>query len=108
MAQYLVQVAYTPEAVATLVNNPQDRLAVVSKSVKKLRGKLIGGWLCFGDFDTVVIIQLPDNTAAAAFALALGAGGACKSVKTTPLMSVGEGLEAMKTAATIGYKPPTA
>jgi uncharacterized protein with GYD domain len=107
MAQFLVQVAYTSEAVAALVNNPQDRLSVVSKSVKKLGGKLIGGWLSFGDYDTVVVIQLPDNTAATAFALALGAGGACKAVKTTPLITVAEGLEAMKAAAASGYKPPT-
>lgn len=106
MAQYLVQVAYTSEAIATLVNNPQDRLAVVSKSVKKLGGKLLNGWLSFGEFDTAIVVQLPDNTAAAAFALALGAGGACKSVKTTPLISVAEGIEAMKAAATAGYKPP--
>src|SRR5260370_41115982 len=71
MAQYLVQVSYTSEACAALVNNPQDRLAVVSKAVKKLGGKLINGWMCLADFDTVVLITLPDNVAAAAFSIAL-------------------------------------
>jgi uncharacterized protein with GYD domain len=108
MAQYLVQVSYTSEACAALINNPQDRLAVVSKAVKKLGGKLITGWMCLGDFDTIVVITLPDNVAAAAFSIALGAGGACKNVKTTSLLSIEEGVEAMKAAGSTGYKAPTA
>ena len=93
---------------ATLVSRPQDRIAVVSKAVKKLGGKVVNGWMSFGEYDTALIMHLPDNVAAAAFALAIAAGGACKSVKTTPLLSIAEGIEAMKTASTLGYKPPTA
>ena len=106
MAQYLVQVAYTPEAIASLVKNPQNRLSVISEAIEKLGGKMTNGWLSFGDFDTAVLLELPNNVAAAAFALSIGGGGACKSVKTTPLLSVEEGIEAMKAAATTGYKPP--
>jgi len=106
MAQYLIQVAYTSEALASLVNAPQDRIAVVSKAVKKLGGKVVNGWMSFGEYDTALIAHLPDNIAAAAFAIALGAGGACKNVLTTPLLSVEEGVAAMKAAATVGYKPP--
>jgi len=108
MPHYLVQVAYTSEAVATLVKNPQDRINVVSKVVENMGGGLVGGWLCFGDYDTVTICEFPDNVSAAAFALAIAAGGACKSVKTTPLLSTGEGFEAMKKAAMSGYAPPKA
>ena len=106
MAQYLVQVAYTPEAWANLVKNPQDRIAVVGKAVKKLGGKVQNGWMAFGEYDTVVVLDMPDNVSAAAFAIALAAGGACKSVKTTPLFSSADGLAAMKKAATAGYQPP--
>lgn len=45
------------------------------------------------------------SVSAAAFALAIGAGGACKNVKTTPLLSAEEAVEAMKNAATCGYRP---
>lgn len=105
MPSYLVQVAYTPEAVAALIKKPQDRAEAVRKPIEKLGGKLVGGWLSFGEYDVVVVIDMPDNASAAAFALAIGAGGACKSVKTTPLISVDEGLDAMKKAGTSGYKP---
>ncbi len=108
MAQYLIQVAYTADAMAALVNTPQDRIAMVGKAIKKLGGKVVNGWMCLGDYDTALIAHLPDNVAAAAFSLAIGSGGACKSVKTTPLLSLEEGIAAMKAAGTLGYKPPSA
>ena len=107
MPSYLVQVAYTSEAVAALLKKPQDRTAVVTKVVEKLGGTLKGAWLSFGDYDTIVVVDMPDNVSAAAFALAIGAGGSCKMVKTTPLLGVDEGMAAMKKASGSGYKPVT-
>jgi uncharacterized protein with GYD domain len=108
MAQYLLQVGYTPEAWATLVGNPQDRISVVSKAVEKLGGRVIGGWLSFGKYDAVVVSEMPDNVSAAAFSMAVAAGGACRTVITTPLLSIEEGVAAMKKAASAGYAPPQA
>jgi hypothetical protein len=51
---------------------------------------------------------MPDNVSAAAFAFAVAPGGACRDVKTTPLLSIAEGMEATKKAGTSGYKPVTA
>jgi uncharacterized protein with GYD domain len=105
MAQFLVQVAYSPEAWASLVKNPQNRIPAVSAVIKKLGGKLLQGWLSFGEYDTVVIMEMPDNVSAAAFAVAIAAGGSCKSVKTTPLLSPEDGVAAMKKAGSSGYQP---
>ena len=41
---------------------------------------------------------MPENTDAAAFAMAVAASGAVKTIKTTPLLSVEEGIEAMRKA----------
>ena len=106
MAHFLLQVAYTSEAWANMLKNPQDRIAIVSKYVERLGGKLEGGWLSFGDYDTVAILDMPDDASAAAFSMAVAAGGACKSVKTTLLLSVQEGIEAEKKAAKVGYVAP--
>ena len=65
-------------------------------------------WMSFGDYDIIGIVEMPDNVSAAAFSMAISAGGACKAVKTTPLISTEEGIEAMKKAASCGYKPATA
>jgi len=104
MPSYLVQVAYTSEAMAAMVKKPQDRAAVVSKAVAKLGGTLREAWLTFGDYDTVVLVDMPDNVSAAAFAMAISAGGSCSAVKTTPLLSPEEGVAAMKKAGGSGYK----
>lgn len=104
MAKFLVQVSYTVEAMAAFIKKPQDRGEIVRKSVEKLGGSVEGAWLSFGDYDVVALLEMPDNTSAAAFALAASGGGACKTVKTTPLLSVEEGLAAMKKAGTSGHK----
>jgi uncharacterized protein with GYD domain len=107
MAYYLVQVAYTPEACANLVKNPQNRTEAVRPVVEKLGGKMEGAWLAFGEYDVVLIARMPDNVSAAAFAMAASAGGALKACKTTPLLTVEEGVEAMRKAAGAGYRPPS-
>ena len=103
---YLLQVGYTPEAWAGLLAQPHDRLDAVRPVVEKLGGKIIHGWFAFGDYDLVAIVEMPSNVEAAAFSLAASAGGAVRAIKTTPLMSTAEGIEAMKKAAKSGYKSP--
>ena len=106
MAHYLVQVAYTSEAWANLVKKPQSRMEVVGVAIEKLGGRIEGAWLTFGEYDTIVITQMPDNVSAAALSIAFSAGGALRASKTTPLMTAEEGLEAMRKAAGAGYRPP--
>ncbi|MGH7331349.1 MAG: GYD domain-containing protein [Candidatus Rokuibacteriota bacterium] len=107
MPQYLLQATYTPEAWAAMVKSPQNRLEAVRPVVQKLGGKIEGGWLSFGEYDIAVICELPNNVSAAAFSMAASAGGAMKAVKTTPLMSIEEAMEAMRKAGGAGYRPPT-
>ena len=106
MASYMVQVAYTPEAWGTLLKNPQNRMEAVRPAIEKLGGRIEGVWLSFGEYDTVLIAQMPDNVSAAAFSMAVSAGGAVKALKTTPLMTAEEGQEAMRKASSSGYRPP--
>ncbi len=88
-----------------MMKKPQDRTEVVSNAIEKLGGKLVGLWLSFGDQDVVAIMEMPNNISAAAMSLAIAAGGALKSTKTTPLFTVGQGISAMKKAASSGYTP---
>jgi uncharacterized protein with GYD domain len=61
--------------------------------------------MAFGDHDVVFIVDMPDTISAAAMALSVGAGGALKGTKTTLLMTLEEGVEALKKASTSGYTP---
>jgi uncharacterized protein with GYD domain len=107
MPLYLTQVAYTQESWQALIKNPQDRIDAIRPAIKKLGGKVISGYFAFGDYDIVAITEMPDAVSAAAIAIAFAAGGACKNVKTTPLLTAAEGIEAMKKAANSTYKPIT-
>jgi hypothetical protein len=53
-------------------------------------------------------MNVPSNAEAAASSLAATAAGSIKAIKTTPLMTIQEGISAMKKAATAGYVPPGA
>jgi uncharacterized protein with GYD domain len=108
MPHYLIQVAYSEQAWQALIKNPVNRIEAVRPAIENLGGKLQEGWFAFGDYDIVCIAEMPDNVAAAAIAIAFAGGGACKSVKTTPLMSTAEALEALKKASHAGYRAATA
>jgi len=95
---YLLQVAYTTEAWAAMVKNPHVRLEGLRPLLVRLGGKLEGGWLAFGEYDAVLICQMPDHASAAALAMAALTEGAVKAIKTTPLMTVEESLDALKKA----------
>src|SRR5881392_806246 len=105
MPFFLHQVSYTPEALARLIANPQDRFDAVRAPIEKLGGRVLNSYFAFGQYDAVLITEMPDNVSAAAIALAFAAGGSLRNYKTTTLMSNAEGLEAMRRAASCGYKP---
>jgi uncharacterized protein with GYD domain len=107
---YLVQAAYTPEAWAAQLRNPQDRVEVLRPLVERLGGKLETAFFAFGEYDIVAIAEYPDNVNAAAFSLVAAAGGSVKSFKTTPLMTIEEGLAAMRKGQEVAslYQAPTA
>ena len=94
MAHYLIQAAYTSDAWAAMVKDPQDRIEAIRPVVESLGGRVVAGYLAFGEYDTIGILELPDNEAAATFAMAVAAGGALKALKTTPLLTTQEGLGA--------------
>jgi uncharacterized protein with GYD domain len=106
MSYYLFQGSYTPEAWAHQIKNPQSRIESLKPAVERCGGKIEGLWYAFGEYDVVVLAQFPDNESAAGLAVAAAAGGAVKSMKTTPLMTMDEGINAMKKAKASGYHPP--
>jgi uncharacterized protein with GYD domain len=66
-------------------------------------GKVESFYYAFGDTDAFVVVDAPDNVAAAAVALAVNASGLV-SVRTTPLMTPEEVDQATKKSVT--YRGP--
>lgn len=107
MPHYLVQVAYSREGWEALVKQPQDRIEAVRPTFEGVGGKISSAYFAFGDYDVVLIAELPDNVSAAAIAMAFAGGGACKAVHTTPLLTSAEAVDAMKKASESGYRSAT-
>ena len=86
--------------------NPQNRIEAVRPAVERQGGKVIGGYISYGDYDIMLIMEMPDNVSAAAFAMAVASGGAVKGLKTTPLLTPDEALRALERSTTIEYVSP--
>ena len=108
MAFFLLQVGYTPEGWKALIEHPQNRIEAIKPAIEQLDGKVVDGWLSFGEYDIVAILDLPTNVSAAAMSMAFSAGGVLKSIKTTPLISMDEAIDAMELAAESVYQPANA
>jgi uncharacterized protein with GYD domain len=106
MPRYLLQATYTSSTLATFVANPQDRTTGVVALAAKMGGKMESLDFSLGDSDIIAVVQLPDDVAAAAMALAVCAPGHVKSYKTTRLLSSQEFLAAQQKAHNAGYQAP--
>ena len=84
MPLYMYQAAYTAESWAAQMNNPQNRVESVRRQVTEaVGGKMIDGWYFLGDYDVILIADVPNIESMAAIAVAIAAGGAIKSSHTT-------------------------
>jgi uncharacterized protein with GYD domain len=104
----MYQFSYTSESWAAQIKDPQSRLEKIGRAATEAAGgKFIGGWFCMGDYDAVMIADVPDIESMAGIALAVAAGGAVKSGKTTPLMTADQGVTALKKATIVAgaYRP---
>jgi len=65
MPSYLVQVSYTQSALSAMVQHPENRAEAIRKPIENLGGKAGSFWFSFGDYDVVVITEMPNNVSAA-------------------------------------------
>ncbi len=108
MAFYMFQGRYSPASIKAMVSEPQDREASARKLAESVGGKLHSFFFAFGQDDIVAILEVPNDEAAAALALTIGASGGFSGGATTKLMTAKEAMSAMSAAkkAAASYKPP--
>ena len=104
MALYLYQAAYTAESVAAQIKEPQDRIQAVTPALEALGAQIVAGGYPFGEYDVLVIFEAADDTTAASVALAVAAGGALRSAKTTRLLSGQEWIDSLRKAQGSQYR----
>jgi uncharacterized protein with GYD domain len=87
MPKYLFQANYTAEGAKGIAKDGGSaRRAAVQKAVAELGGRLEAFYFAFGGTDVYTIVDLPDNTTAAAMAMAVAQSGKA-SAKTVVLLT---------------------
>jgi uncharacterized protein with GYD domain len=105
MALYMYQAAYTAESLAAQIKEPHDRIEAVRPGLEAMGAKILAGGYPFGDYDVLVIYEAPDDTVAASVAMAVAAGGAVRSARTTRLLNGEEWVESLRKAQGSQYRP---
>lgn len=106
MSLSMIQFSYKPEVVANLISNPEDRSIAVKKLIEKFGGQLLSFYYSYGDFDGIIIAEMPDNSSGLATTLSAFSQGGLTNLKTTILISVEEAMEAMKKASAAAIEMP--
>ncbi|MDQ1695497.1 MAG: hypothetical protein QOJ03_850 [Frankiaceae bacterium] len=109
MAHYLIEVGYTPQSWSAQVDTQPNVVERITPALEACGAKLESMYYAFGDVDLIGIIDFKTAQDAAAFALAVSSSGALRSYRTTPLLSVDQGIQSMKKAAEVRkvYSPPS-
>jgi uncharacterized protein with GYD domain len=106
MSKYLWQVSYTAQGAKGLLSeNATSRRKAVEGLVEGLGGSIDAWHYAFGEYDLVIIAELPSTTAAAALSLTVAASGAAR-ITTTPLFDQSE-MDAATTLS-VPYRAPGA
>lgn len=104
MPKYLLEVDYTQDGIRGLLEKGGSaRKTAAQAAAKSVGGKLDAIYFAFGGTDVFAIVDVPDNTAAAALALTVSASGGA-SVRTVVLLTPDE-IDAA-TSKTVKYTPP--
>ncbi len=104
MAKYLVQAALTAEGMKGVEKDTgTGRKAAVTKAIEGLGGKVEAFYFALGEYDVVVVADLPDIVAATAMAMHVNDSGLVRT-KTTSLLTVDEVDMAIKKK--VAYRAP--
>lgn len=108
MAYYLLRAKYAQDSMNALVQRPEDRMLTTTRLLKEVGGRLHYYFFSFGEYDIVLLFELPDNVSAAALAMTLSAAGTVTATETIPLLTMEEAIGAMNQAREASgiYVPP--
>lgn len=106
MPIFMVQSSYTNTAWGKLVQRPENRMEALKPVIDRLGGRVLAWYYTFGEYDVVVLFEVPNNVTAAAVSMAIASSGAVKTFTTTVLMTPEEGFDAMLLAQGAGYQQP--
>jgi uncharacterized protein with GYD domain len=87
MPIFITQGRYTREAIKGMITKPEDRADAVSRLFSKAGGRLLSYYVTFGEYDFMLISEVPSETQMAAILMAAGGGAAVTDLRTTLAMT---------------------
>ena len=104
MAKYMVTATYSPDGVkGVLKTGGTARRDAVDKAIAAMGGTMESFYFAFGAEDAFVLVDMPDNVAAAAVSMAVSSTGLA-GCRVTVLLTPAEIDEASKMH--VDYTPP--
>lgn len=91
---FLIEAKFADSSWAAMADKPQNRRQLLQAVVSKLGGNVENYWFSFGENDAYVVVRLPDNVSAETVQIAGYAGAGFKSLKTIPLLTVEQEMQA--------------
>ena len=109
MELFCTKIKYTPEAMATIIKNKEDRSLAVEAAIKSVGGNMLGFYGMLGQkHDAMVIGEFPSKIEYMALIAKVMAAGAMSDLSTITLFT-GEDVVKSTTMASLGevnYQPP--
>ena len=110
MTVYITQGRYTREAIAGMINKPEDRAEAANALAKAAGGKLLDYYVTFGEYDFLVIFEGgrgKSETDFMALLLAAAASGGLTDLKTTVAVRSKDATKSMRAAKKVikAYRP---
>jgi uncharacterized protein with GYD domain len=106
MAKFLTLYKFSAEAIGRFSTKSADRVTVARDLVEALGGRLESYYWMFGQYDGLVIMELPDSKSAAAVSMAVAGSGAFSSYETHELIEASDISGIAEKARQINFQPP--
>jgi uncharacterized protein with GYD domain len=107
MAIFITQGRFTREYLRGGLANPEDRQAAIARLCEQAGGKLLNLYFTLGQYDFIVVSEMPDAQAASVLALVAAGGGGIADSVTTQAFTTAEAKTLFERAGKIAgsYKP---
>lgn len=107
MAIFITQGRFTRNYLQGGLAKPEDRQAAISRLCEAAGGRMINLYFTLGQYDFIVISDMPDAQAASVISLVASGGGGIESATTTQAFTAAEAKSLFERAGKIAgtYKP---
>jgi uncharacterized protein with GYD domain len=108
VAKFVTFFSYRPETWERLVSKPSDRGSAIQAALASLGGSVETVYYMTGEYDGIVIVDVPDATDAAAISIAVTSTGAFSHVEIRNLIAPADMPAVLEKAgrAREAYAPP--